>query len=71
MGVTLNLIRLYPGIPSLDNILLRSQPSKRAYLVEGDSCTGKGTLGTRFILEGKQRDERSVNVTLTESNSLT
>ena len=71
MGVTSKSNRLYPGIPSLDDILLRGQPSNRAHLVEGDPCTGKGTQVTRFILDGKQRDGHRVNVTLTESNSLT
>jgi circadian clock protein KaiC len=71
MGVTSNLNRLSPGIPSVDDILLRGQPSNHAYLIEGNPGTGKGSMAARLILAGKQQDERCINVTLTESNSLT
>jgi circadian clock protein KaiC len=63
--------RLSAGIPSFDNILLRSLPSNPAYLIEGVLGTERTTLATQFILEGKRHDEFCLSVTLSESNSLT
>jgi circadian clock protein KaiC len=38
-------------------------------LVEGDPGTGKTTLGTQFVLEGKRQGERCLYVTLSESKA--
>ena len=61
--------RLCTGIASLDDILLGGLPSGRVYLVEGDPGTGKTTLATQFVLEGKRQGERCLYVTLSESKA--
>ena len=61
--------RLCTGIPSLDDILLGGLPRGCVYLVEGDPGTGKTTLATQFILEGKRQGERCLYVTLSESKA--
>jgi KaiC/GvpD/RAD55 family RecA-like ATPase len=71
MGVTSNPDRLPFGIPCLDDILLRGQPSKHAHLVIGDPGSEQTMTAAQLIVEGKQRDERCVNATFSELNSLT
>jgi circadian clock protein KaiC len=61
--------RLRTGIPGLDNILLGGLPKGRVYLVEGDPGTGKTTLATQFVLEGKRQRESCLYVTLSESKA--
>jgi circadian clock protein KaiC len=61
--------RLRTGIPSLDDILLGGLPEGHLYLVEGDPGTGKTTLATQFVLEGKRAGERCLYVTLSESKT--
>ena len=55
------------GVPGLDSIVGGGLRSGRLYLVEGDSGTGKTTLGLQFLLEGVRRHESSVYVTLAET----
>src|SRR4029078_1497006 len=55
------------GIAGLDHILMGGLPRQRVYLVQGDPGVGKTTLGLQFLLEGKERGERSLYVTLSES----
>jgi circadian clock protein KaiC len=69
MSVPVTPPRLCTGIPSLDDILLGGLPRGRVYLVEGDPGTGKTTLATQFILEGKRQGERCLYVTLSESKA--
>lgn len=55
------------GIPGLDTLLRGGLPADRLYLVEGDPGTGKTTLALQFLLEGRDRDERCLYVTLSET----
>ncbi|MHB0948300.1 MAG: ATPase domain-containing protein [Gemmatimonadaceae bacterium] len=55
------------GIPGLDDILGGGLPGERLYLVEGAPGTGKTTLALQFLLEGRDRGERGLYVTLSET----
>lgn len=55
------------GIAGLDDILRGGFPTGRIMLVEGDPGVGKTTLALQFLLEGAQRGEPSVYVTLSET----
>src|SRR5512142_292593 len=69
MNVRTESPRLRTGVPSLDDILLGGLPKGRIYLVEGDPGTGKTTLATQFVLEGKRQGERCLYLTLSESKA--
>lgn len=55
------------GIPGLDSVLGGGLRPGRLYFVEGDSGTGKTTLGLQFALEGVRQRETSVYVSLSET----
>src|SRR5690242_14507895 len=55
------------GIPGLDHLLVGGLPADRIYLIEGDPGTGKTTLALQFLLEGRDRGERCLYVTLSET----
>jgi circadian clock protein KaiC len=55
------------GIPGLDTLLKGGLTADRIYLVEGDPGTGKTTLALQFLLEGRDRGERCLYVTLSET----
>lgn len=57
------------GIAGLDRILRGGLPRNRIYLVEGDPGVGKTTLALQFLLEGVRRGERTLYVTLSETES--
>jgi circadian clock protein KaiC len=57
------------GIPGLDTILDGGLPRDRIYLVEGDPGVGKSTLALQFLLNGVAAGERSVYVTLSETEA--
>ena len=61
--------RLLTGVSGLDDILLGGLSKSRMYLLEGQSGTGKTTLGLQFVLEGKRIGERCLYVTLSESKT--
>ena len=56
------------GIPGLDEILGGGLPRRRLYLVEGAPGSGKTTLALQYLLEGRDRGEPVIYVTLSESN---
>jgi circadian clock protein KaiC len=58
---------LSTGVAGLDDVLLGGLPRGRLYLVEGDPGSGKTTLGLQFLLQGAQRGEACLFVTLSES----
>ncbi|HVH55853.1 MAG TPA: ATPase domain-containing protein [Vicinamibacterales bacterium] len=60
--------RALVGIPGLDHLLQGGFPAQRLHLVEGDPGTGKTTLALQFLLSGRQRDERTLYVTLSETS---
>ena len=57
------------GIVGLDEVLLGGLPSANLFLVEGAPGTGKTTLALQFLLEGVQQGERSLYVTMAESEA--
>ena len=56
------------GIAGLDNILGGGLPAGHFYLIEGAPGSGKTTLALQFLLEGRDRGERGVCVTLSETS---
>jgi circadian clock protein KaiC len=61
------LQRTPTGIPGLDDILVGGLPAGRLYLVEGSPGVGKTTLALQFLLDGVQKGERCLYVTLSET----
>lgn len=59
---------LSTGIPGLDDILGGGLPAERLYVVEGEPGSGKTTLSLQFLLEGRDRGERGLYVTLSETH---
>ncbi len=55
------------GIAGLDQIIAGGFPAERVYLIEGDPGSGKTTLALQFLLEGLQRGEQVLYVTLSET----
>jgi circadian clock protein KaiC len=55
------------GIPGLDDVLSGGLTRNRIYLVQGDPGVGKTTLGLHFLLEGLQRGETVLYITLAET----
>src|SRR4051794_15110562 len=59
--------RLSTGIAGLDEVLGGGLPQGHIYLVEGESGAGKTTLGLQFLLAGQRRGERTLWITLSET----
>ena len=57
------------GIPGLDSILRGGFPRECMVLIAGTPGTGKTTLAIQFLLEGIQRGETCLYVTLSETRS--
>lgn len=57
------------GIPGLDELLRGGLTADRMYLVQGDPGTGKTTLAMQFLMEGRQRGESCLYVTLSETTN--
>jgi circadian clock protein KaiC len=55
------------GIAGLDEILGGGLPRGHIYLLEGESGAGKTTVGLQFLLDGKQRGEPTLWITLSET----
>src|SRR5437764_3816608 len=55
------------GIEGLDRILNGGFPRNHVYLVQGDPGVGKTTLSLQFLLEGARAGERSLYITMSES----
>jgi len=55
------------GIPGLDDITGGGLARERMYLLEGSPGTGKTTIATQFLIEGAARGERSLYITLSET----
>jgi circadian clock protein KaiC len=60
-------VRLSTGIVGLDDVLGGGLPQGQIYLVEGESGTGKTTLGLQFLLAGVRRGEPTLWITLSET----
>src|SRR5262245_13830117 len=55
------------GVIGLDDILCGGLPPGCFYLIQGDPGSGKTTLALQFLLEGVQRGERVLYITLSEA----
>jgi len=55
------------GIEGLDHLLRGGFTPDRMYLIEGDPGTGKTTLAMQFLIEGRERGETGLHVTLSET----
>jgi circadian clock protein KaiC len=55
------------GIDGLDRILNGGFPRNHVYLVQGDPGVGKTTLSLQFLLEGARLGEKSLYITMSES----
>jgi circadian clock protein KaiC len=56
--------RLSTGVPGLDEILDGGLLTRQAYLVRGDTGTGKTTLGLHFLQEGVRQGEPVLLISL-------
>jgi circadian clock protein KaiC len=67
-GATLDALgSVSSGSAELDYILCGGFAAQRIHLVEGEPGSGKTTLGLRFLIEGRERGERGLYITLSES----
>ena len=55
------------GVTGLDDILNGGWPEGHLFVVEGDPGTGKTTLGLQFLMAAAARGQKSMYVTLSES----
>lgn len=55
------------GVPGLDYVLGGGFPARRVYLVHGPTGSGKTTLGIQFAMAGARAKERTLYVTLAET----
>ncbi|TYR31609.1 AAA family ATPase [Mesorhizobium microcysteis] len=55
------------GVPGLDYVLRGGFPASRSHLIEGRPGSGKTTLGLQFLMDGRDRGERCLYITLSES----
>jgi circadian clock protein KaiC len=65
--MTRTLERTPTGTPGLDDVLRGGLISHRLYLIEGDPGAGKTTLATQFLLNGRDRGENCLYLTLSET----
>lgn len=60
------------GTRGLDHVLRGGMPAHRLYLIEGTPGSGKTTLALKFLLDGREKGEASLYITLSETvNELT
>jgi circadian clock protein KaiC len=55
------------GVPGLDHVLRGGFASGRSHLIEGRPGCGKTTIGLQFLLDGRDRGEKCLYITLSES----
>jgi circadian clock protein KaiC len=55
------------GVPGLDDILNGGLASGRLFLMEGSPGSGKTTMAMRFLMEGAAQGERTLYITLSET----
>ncbi|WP_116086582.1 ATPase domain-containing protein [Tropicimonas sp. IMCC34011] len=57
------------GVRGLDDVLLGGLMPRGIYFIGGAPGTGKTTLGLQFLIEGRDRGEKTLFVTLSQSES--
>ena len=62
-------IRISTGVAGLDDILSGGLPIGQMYLLEGAPGTGKTTVAMQFIMEGIQKGDQALYITLSESKA--
>lgn len=60
--------RISTGVTGLDTILRGGLPGNRLYLIEGAPGSGKTTLSLKFLLEGREKGESTLYITLSETS---
>jgi circadian clock protein KaiC len=60
--------RVSTGIPGLDDVLGGGLPKNHMYLIEGEAGAGKTTVGLHFLLDGMRRGERTLWITMSETD---
>lgn len=55
------------GVPGLDDITVGGLARGRLFLLEGSPGTGKTTIATQFLIAGAEAGERSLYITLSET----
>lgn len=61
------LEKIHTGIPEFDLVLRGGLPKQRIHLIEGRPGAGKTTLGLRFLIDGAQKGERCLYISLSET----
>ncbi len=61
--------RAATGVPGLDDVLAGGFARGSLFLIEGTPGTGKTTLALRYLLEGADRGESGLYVTLSETKA--
>jgi len=61
--------RARTGVEGLDELLGGGLSVERMYLVDGDPGSGKTTLALQFLLEGRERGESGLYVSLSETKA--
>ncbi len=59
--------KIHTGIPELDQVLRGGLPRQRIHLIEGRPGTGKTTIGLRFLIDGAEKGERCLYISLSET----
>ena len=59
--------RVSTGVPGLDDVLGGGLPRNHMYLIEGEAGAGKTTVGLHFMLDGRRRGERTLWITMSET----
>lgn len=66
-GVPATPERISSGIRGLDDVLGGGFPEGHMYLVEGEAGAGKTTVGLQFLLHGRDRREKALWITMSET----
>ena len=62
-----DLEKIHTGIPELDMVLRGGLPKQRIHLVEGRPGSGKTTIGLRFLIDGAEKGETCLYISLSET----
>ena len=59
--------KIRTGIPELDQVLRGGLPRSRIHLIEGRPGSGKTTIGLRYLIDGNEKGERCLYISLSET----